>query len=176
MARRQIGKRILRRENMKTMEELTASALTAASAQPTKEKPRNIKVWAEWFKMQTHNDPQVEQMILRGAEFASAFKEGKQPRWMTLLGPSGIGKTHCARRLWNHLASRLNWREVEFIQREIKWGEFVSRLRAGNAFEDFRDMMTWPVLFLDDIGVERDTTGFATEQLTVLLGCRENKW
>ena len=37
-------------------------------------------------------------------------------------------------------------------------------------------MMDWPVLFLDDIGAERDTTGFASEQLNTLIGCRADKW
>jgi len=37
-------------------------------------------------------------------------------------------------------------------------------------------MRIWPVLFLDDIGADRDTTGFSTEQLNQLLGCREGKW
>lgn len=29
---------------------------------------------------------------------------------------------------------------------------------------------------LDDNGAERDTTGFASEQLNTLLGCRADKW
>jgi DNA replication protein DnaC len=37
-------------------------------------------------------------------------------------------------------------------------------------------MWKWPALFLDDICAERDTTGFTSEQLNTLLGCRENKW
>ena len=37
-------------------------------------------------------------------------------------------------------------------------------------------MWDWPYLFLDDVGAERDTTGFASEQLCTLLGTREGKW
>ena len=36
--------------------------------------------------------------------------------------------------------------------------------------------MEWPVLFLDDIGAERDTTGFASEQLNTLIGARSDRW
>ncbi len=31
-------------------------------------------------------------------------------------------------------------------------------------------------MFLDDIGAERDPSGFAAEELNTLLGCRMNKW
>lgn len=37
-------------------------------------------------------------------------------------------------------------------------------------------MWNWSVLFVDDIGADRDTTGFATEQLNTLLGSRIDKW
>jgi DNA replication protein DnaC len=37
-------------------------------------------------------------------------------------------------------------------------------------------LFSWPVLFLDDIGAERDSTGFASENLNTLIGCRANRW
>lgn len=115
-------------------------------------------------------------MVEKCADFALDFKEAKSPRWITFLGKSGTGKTHCARRLWNHLSALLDWRSCGFNKREIYWPRFVSELRSGGAFENFRDLWKWPVLFLDDICAERDTTGFTSEQLNTLIGCRENKW
>ena len=38
------------------------------------------------------------------------------------------------------------------------------------------DFAKWPVLFLDDVGSERDSTGFATEELVTLLLKRMNRW
>lgn len=128
------------------------------------------------MKFQTHDDAQLEAMVEACRVFALSFKRGLVPRWLSLLGNSGTGKTHCGRRLWNHLSSRLNWGSAEFIHSEIYWPKFVSELRSGNSFSQYRDMMKWPVLFLDDIGAERDTTGFAAEQLNALIGSRENKW
>jgi DNA replication protein DnaC len=47
----------------------------------------------------------------------------------------------------------------------------------GSRFLEAQEMAEkWPVLFLDDIGAERDTTGFAAEQLNTLLGRRVGKW
>jgi DNA replication protein DnaC len=38
------------------------------------------------------------------------------------------------------------------------------------------DMGSWPLLVIDDIGAERDQTGFASEKLNMLLGMRVGKW
>jgi DNA replication protein DnaC len=156
--------------------ELVKNALTEALAPQTKALPVNTQDWADWLKIQTHNDPEIENMVRKCAEFALAFKAGKTPRWITLLGVTGTGKTHCARRLWKHLSDRLDWRSAEFVQSEIYWPKFVSELRSGNAFDKFRDLWQWPAILVDDIGADRDTTGFATDQLNTLLGSRGDKW
>lgn len=65
---------------------------------------------------------------------------------------------------------------MEFCHSPIFWPQFVSELRSGDAYAKLRDMARWPVLFVDDIGAERDTTGFAAEQLNTLLGSRVGKW
>jgi DNA replication protein DnaC len=133
--------------------------------------------WAGWLKINPHDDWDITALITACADFASAFKaDPDSPRWISILGNTGTGKTHCARRLWIHLSNRLDWRKAQFNHYEIFWPRFVADLRAGDSFDLLRDMMRWPVLFLDDIGAERDTTGFASEQLNALVGARENRW
>lgn len=158
------------------MEKTTASILTAASAPRTKESPADIKTLAKWLNLQTHDDPQIELMVAACGQFAVDFKNGVSPRWISLLGTTGTGKTHCARRLWENLKNRINFGRTEFPPLEIYWPQFIADLRAGIAYDRLRDMFAWPVLFLDDIGAERDTTGFASENLNTLLGCRQNRW
>ena len=158
------------------MQQIATNVLTGAKAQPTKALPLNTKVWAEWLKLQTHNDAELESLVLKCGAFAIEYKNNARPRWITIVGNTGVGKTHCARRLWNFLSAREDWREAEFCHGEIYWPKFVSELRAGDAFDKLRDMMDWPVLFLDDIGAERDVTGFSSEQLNTLIGCRADKW
>lgn len=58
----------------------------------------------------------------------------------------------------------------------VYWPAMIRDLRAGERYNELREMSSWPVLMLDDIGAERDTTGFAAEQLNTLLGCRVGKW
>lgn len=138
--------------------------------------PISTKIWAEWLKLKTKDDPQLESLVDTCAEFAIAFRDGLPPRWISILGNTNNGKTHCGRRLWNHLSARVDWHNAQFNHHEIYWPKFVSELRAGDVFDKYRDLMNWPVLFLDDIGAERDTTGFASEQLNTLIGCRADKW
>ena len=138
--------------------------------------PTNTKGWAEWLKLSTHDDEDLIALVQECARFALNFKAGGKARWLTLLGKSGTGKTHCARRLWNHTEKHSEWRKAAFVQSEVYWPAFVSELRSGEAYARLHDMQKWPVLFLDDVGAERDTTGFASEQLNTLLGCRADKW
>ena len=46
----------------------------------------------------------------------------------------------------------------------------MDRLRAGESYGTYNDMKRWPYLVLDDIGAERDPSGFSAEKLTTLLG------
>ena len=115
-------------------------------------------------------------MVLTGAEFAMDFKQRLSPAWISFLGVTGVGKSHCAKRLWEYAKNRSDWSNSAFLPEVIYWPAFVSDLKGGAAFDRIKDMRNWPVLLLDDVGADRDTTGFATEQLNQLLGCRENKW
>lgn len=115
-------------------------------------------------------------MVSKVGEFGQRFKHREAPCWLALLGECGVGKTHCATRLWKHMASKMDWREFEFIQSPIYWPQFIQELRQSIGYDKLIELGEWPVLFLDDIGAERDTTGFASEQLNALLGRRVGRW
>jgi DNA replication protein DnaC len=150
--------------------------LIEASEPQTKESPIDINLWADWLRLNHLNDPQLESMVAGCARFIRSFRDGQKPRWLTILGSTGTGKTHCAKRVWDHLKRRVEWGNSVYSHRVIYWPSFVSELRSGDAYDKLRDMMKWPVLFLDDICAERDTTGFASEQLNTLIGCRTGRW
>jgi DNA replication protein DnaC len=158
------------------MQKTVSNALTGALEQQTKESPADTKTLAKWLNLQTHDDPQIEAMVDACGRFAVDFTNGLSPRWISFLGVTGTGKTHCGRRLWENLKNRSSWRRTEYVPSEIYWPMFVADLRAGIAYERLRDLFSWPVLFLDDIGAERDSTGFASENLNTLIGCRANRW
>ena len=138
--------------------------------------PESKSLFADWLKLQTFSDPQLEKLVGACQEWAGAFKNHLEPRWLSICGTSGSGKTHCATKLFNWAYKRSDWRKTAYLPAGIYWPSFVEELRGGNAFERRADIQKWPVLFLDDVGAERDTTGFATESLNTLLGCRIGRW
>lgn len=122
-------------------------------------------------------------MVERIGRFVRRYKDKQRPAWLSLLGTTGVGKTHCAQRVYQRIYNGTrNWSPYhvydgpKYQERQIYWPALVRDLRSGNRYEELADMADWPVLFLDDIGAERDTTGFAAEQLNTLLGERVNRW
>lgn len=115
-------------------------------------------------------------MIECCANFAMAMKSDDAPCWLSLLGLTGTGKTHCATHLWSVFSKKFQWHTMEFIHKPIYWPKFIASLRSGGGYAQLEEMQRWPILFLDDIGAERDTTGFASDQLNTLLGCRSDRW
>lgn len=51
---------------------------------------------ADLAPFQTLGDPQLERMKRAGAHFLADMAQGQSPRWLTLLGTSGAGKTFLA--------------------------------------------------------------------------------
>ena len=144
-----------------------------------KEITPNIKVWAKWLRLETFGEPGLELLVRRCAEFAGPLAKGQQPRWLSILGKSGTGKTHCAKRLWS-LHEKFSWSHTRYVGEVIYWPKVIAQLREavreGAGTGRLLDMGNWPLLVLDDVGAERDSTGFAAEQLNLLLGMRVGKW
>lgn len=161
---------------MQTMAQLTKAALTGTKAPSTPPPQVNTANWAKWAEFETCDDPQLTAMVAAMARFILALKEGGQPRWLSLLGTTGNGKTHLASRAWKFAQRRFDWSRTHYVPSVIYWPDFVDELRGGGVYDHYEDMKRWPALMVDDIGAERDTTGFASEKLNTLLGCRTDKW
>lgn len=136
----------------------------------------NTREWGTWLKCdpETHDD--LAPAIDAAGRWVEAFRTDSAPRWLTLTGKTGTGKTYIARRVFKWAKRASNTSRTAYIVSEVYWPAFVSELKSGDAYGQLRDMATWPVLFLDDIGAERDTSGFTTEQLNTLLGQRVDRW
>ena len=132
--------------------------------------------FADWLRVVTFGDPELKKLVQACWDWQQAFEEKRPARWLALVGQSGTGKTHCAERLWDWAHKQGGFARAEFIPKKIVWPTFVQRLRAGNGYEMRDDFKRWPVLLLDDVGSERDPSGFATEELVTLLLARMGKW
>ena len=60
--------------------------------QPTQDRPINTTVWAKWFKIDPVDDD-VERMIVAASQWALSVEHQDRPRWLSLLGNSGVGKS-----------------------------------------------------------------------------------
>ena len=154
---------------------LLKNALTEVLAPQTKESPVATKDWAKWLDLDADTADAMSDAIKAAARWAYAVKDGKHPRWLTLTGSSGTGKTHIATRLFRWAKDKIDTSRTEFHVTPIYWPRMVSDLKSG-LFERSRDAARWPILMLDDVGAERDPSGFAMEQLNTILGQREGKW
>lgn len=155
--------------------------LKNAMTQETPISPRTraqIVSGASWFGLDTFGDPAVEALIAGALVWLEAVKLDHKPRWLALLGKSGIGKTAIAKRIWKSMVNnrKTETPECAFSPRMIYWPDLVKRLRTGEGMEMTLDFENWPFLILDDICAERDSTGFASEQLNTILGRRAGKW
>lgn len=150
--------------------------LTGTLETPTRKRiPPITQEWADWFKLKIV-DQQVSSMIDIAANWALDIKEGEKPKWLSLLGSSGCGKTHIAKRLWHWITKRPDFQgRSDYSPQYIYWPKFVEELRSGAAYNRYQDMMRWRYLVLDDVCGERETD-YSTEKLHNLLGSRDGKW
>lgn len=128
------------------------------------------------LKFDTFGDPQLERMLFAAGEWLKAVERSGHPRWITFLGASGCGKTHLARKLWKIARRTFDWQYCAYPEHEVYWPTFIQQLKSGKAYELRSDMQKWPLLFLDDIGAERDASGFSSDELNALAGARMGKW
>ena len=132
--------------------------------------------FVEWLGLQTFDDPALRKLAQAAQDWWDAMKRNETPRWLTMLGVSGTGKTHCAKRLWQLGQRRFDWHQIAYIQQIIRWPDLINDLRQGNGYGLRDNLRSWPLLCLDELGGERDLNGFSAENLCTVLAGRENKW
>lgn len=127
---------------------------------------------------QNLNDPQLINLEMQVLQWWERFLNKDRPCWLMICGKSGNGKTHCARHLWKE-ATRLNLihsENADFLPHLIWWPKMVNDLRSGVGFPLLGDLGKWPLVVLDEIGADRDTTGFVTDRLYFALAQRDRRW
>ena len=114
--------------------------------------------------------------VVAASRWARAFQKKEPPRWLSYVGTSGTGKTHIVAKLFSWASKQFSTTSLDYTPALVYWPRFVQQLRSGDSFRLRDDMIRWPVLCLDDVGSERDSTGFASEELNTMLGCRTGRW
>lgn len=147
--------------------------MTTPTSSAQTEQPRTLK---QHLGLNTLGDAELGRLESKCLDFLQAFQNRQEPRWLTITGFSGVGKTHAARACWRFMQARSDWSGCECCHAEIKWGRMVDKLRGGEWQDRFWDMRRWPALFIDDAIAQRDPTGFSIDRLFAALEGRERKW
>ena len=118
--------------------------------------------------------------LIATAEFARDMSYQKtEPRWLSLIGNSGTGKTHLAKGAWKAWEGKGKWFErggVNMVKHGLfkSFSKMCNEMRAG-AFGIFQSCADADFLVLDDLGAEY-ATEFSQRQLASMLDQRLGKW
>ena len=144
----------------------------------------NTAEWAKWLEFQTFGDPKLVNAVNETARFIRAIKDGEEPRWISYVGTSGTGKTYLVKRIMRWLARSPHWQAQAFNSGSrivypgqfVHWPRMAAELQNREGYGWFGDIQSETFIALDEIGGERDSTGFVTEKLSTLLSARVGKW
>jgi DNA replication protein DnaC len=131
----------------------------------------NIAAWEKWFDFQTFGEPELEGMLVATANFILDVREGKPCPWLVLLGSSGAGKTHLARRVWRwwvkcgqFYVEPTTGANLVHRGQFCLFGDFIQEGREGD-FSRAIELMEDRLVVLDDIAAGADARGWITDKL-----------
>jgi DNA replication protein DnaC len=142
----------------------------------------NTAAASNWdFGFQTFDEAKLSEMLDGAKDFIRDMAIGTAPRWLSLLGRSGTGKTHLARSVTRFFkAEAAIYIEpgtgAHLIRRGgfIGWRKVVDHLRDGDYGIIDAVCNDWFVV-LDDIGAER-ASDFSVSKLDQVVDARLGKW
>lgn len=154
----------------------------ATLAQPTKARAPSTEVLAKFEAFRGLGDPELEEMKAKSAQFVQDMLDDLPPRWLSLLGTSGAGKTMLARRIANIFRDHLDFTVIkadadQVVRRRggfISWNKLATALREQD-YRMFDDVARDWFVVVDDIGSEH-ASAFINAKLFEFCARRENKW
>lgn len=165
------------------------------SVQPMKVDPRNMRVSERFKAFQTLNDPQLELMRDEAIRFADDIVNRRTPRWLSLLGTSGAGKTMLAKIIWgifrDEFHMEMDWdatkktqsafskhgRFIRYRGGFINWGNAINNRMLKGDYDFLDDLRSYSFFAIDDIASEYERhRALSASKLYNVLESRLRKW
>ncbi len=180
------------------MEHISATLpkVGVGSGLETRDDPRNTRTWGKFSEFKTLDDPSLLKMKVEAARFAYDMLKGRaSPRWLSLLGTSGAGKTMLAKiiarlfRLYRH--DTIDWNRSERTKTELRpygqiirrkggfinWGNAVNNRMLKGDYDFLEDMRSYDFFAIDDILSEYEKhRALSASKLYNVLEARLGKW
>lgn len=109
---------------------------------------------------------------------AMANPSHRPKRWLSFTGPSGTGKTFMAMMIRDAARKMPHLTYSDDLINPILvryWPKLISALRNGE-YHWMDDLADANLVFIDELMVEHDPSGFVTDKLCDLLSRRVGKW
>lgn len=123
-------------------------------------------------------------MLSEARRFCAEMAQGMRPRWLSLLGQPGTGKTHLAKRIYAFFEAQVEGtlvpgQDLSHTRRTMhgryaSWRKVAKALKSRN-FGAASDLEHPQFVVLDDIGAEHGSD-FVASELDNIIDARLGKW
>jgi len=133
-------------------------------------------------RFETLNDKTLVLMLEEALRYIydAKTKGAKKGRWLTYAGKSGTGKTYLATKIYNYCGRNLKcgFKITGETHKFLDFYSITSSQLADNfracGYDDYANKAD--MLYIDDLGAEKDTTGYVKGKMCELLSRRVGKW
>ncbi len=124
-------------------------------------------------------DPGLEPVLPAVKDFCASVLNKSEPKWITLLGPSGVGKTHILTRAFRFLARFMPYIPTA-TGRRIPQCAHIMPSTDLNDYKSPRDYAAYDLIYIEDIGagagLDKGTGAVLRGRVAELMQLRAFKW
>lgn len=126
--------------------------------------------------------PQLEAMLQAMWHFKMDILEKKEPRWLSLLGTSGAGKTYLAKKFWKWYRNSPLFRasmgqdDIIYPGSWCNWPRLAGELQGNEGYGTLEELQDEKICVIDEIGADRDKSGHVRDCLARMLSLRVGKF